>query len=744
MKSRPLLLLLTLMAAVALIYGDAGAQMPIKAPRNTSVVPAGGTEFGYIPPPMDLSHIKAVPGMLMGAASSWDWRALGGVTSVKNQNPYGTCWAFAALGNLESQILINDSVVEDFSEFNIQGCNPVSTDCNAGGNAWMSTNYLALLGAVDETCDPYPGNCPLATCNNFSCDFLKQVVEWKVIPNDVASIKNAVQTYGPVYVSMYASFAGFSTYNGSYCITYAGTQNPNHAVLIVGWDDTMCGGTGAWIVKNSWGSSWGDNGYFYIAYGSARIGENANVITAWKDFDSNETIYYYDEYGWWSSVGYGDGDDWGMVAITPAGTDEYLYSVDFWASSGPCNYSIYVYDNFSGGVLSTLLAGPITGSVAQAGYYSFELPAPLAVTQGNPIYLAVNFVTPGYNYPVPYDDSGPMETNKCYIRNTSSSTWSALDNGNYAMGDVGIRGRIAPEQVAGSCSMEGDPGFFFMFEFAAVEVVKGQAYCDYPGPTNFGFLAASPCKAADTFCVTTSDLFGWTQTGGYGSYVNGQCFTLGAGSYYPGWEICITVPCDATVGQINTWTAVMGYCDLEGVCAPDCGDCQDPNVYGGVNRYSTISMTLEVVQSPPALLILQDELYFVEQGATAAYVPFSICNGDPCAPATNYGYSIRSLGVIGAALNTTGTVTGVLGGLCADVYGIVDAGDANVCDYDTLTIIAWDAATGTVYDTCVQVVHVVEPVPVPLFSLPAVIALVAAMVLAAAVIMRKRLAGNAR
>ncbi|MCU0639683.1 MAG: hypothetical protein MUF59_07430, partial [Candidatus Krumholzibacteria bacterium] len=97
-----------------------------------------------------------------------------------------------------------------------------------------------------------------------------------------------------------------------------------------------------------------------------------------------------------------------------------------------------------------------------------------------------------------------------------------------------------------------------------------------------------------------------------------------------------------------------------------------------------------------------------------------------------------------AALNTTGTVTGVLGGLCADVYGIVDAGDANVCDYDTLTIIAWDAATGTVYDTCVQVVHVVEPVPVPLFSLPAVIALVAAMVLAAAVIMRKRLAGNAR
>jgi hypothetical protein len=298
--------------------------------------------------------------------------------------------------------------------------------------------------------------------------------------------------------------------------------------------------------------------------------------------------------------------------------------------------------------------------------------------------------------------------------------------------------------VANAQTWEGDPGFFFMFEFAGVDVVKGETFCDYPAPTNFGFSAASPCKLADTFFVSATDLFGWAQTGGYGDYSNDECFILGPGSYYPGWEICITVPCDATVGQINTWTAVMAYCDNAGNPVPGSGDCLDPNVYGGVNRYSTVSMTLEVVESPPALLILQDELYFVEQGATAAYVPFSICNGDPCAPATDYNYSLTSLGLIGAPLNITGSLTGILGGLCGDVYGIMDAGDALVCDYDTLTIIAWDAATGTVYDTCVQVVHVVEPVPVPLFSLPVVMALVAAMVLAAAVIMRKRLAGNAR
>jgi hypothetical protein len=284
---------------------------------------------------------------------------------------------------------------------------------------------------------------------------------------------------------------------------------------------------------------------------------------------------------------------------------------------------------------------------------------------------------------------------------------------------------------------EGDAGFFFMFEFAGVNVVKGETFCDYPAPTNFGFTTASPCKETDTFCVTTSDLFGWVQSGGVGEIVNGECFLLDAGSYFPGWEICITVPCDATIGQINTWTAVMEYCDDAVNCVEDSGDCLDPNVYGGIGRYSTISMTLEVVESPPALFILQDTVYVVEQGQSAAYVPFSICNGDPCAAATDYGYAITSFGHIGAPVNNSGTLLAIGGGLCGDVYGIVDAGEAEVCDYDTLTIIAWDDATGLVYDTCVQIVHIVEPVPVPLFTTPVVTILVLAMILAAAVIMKR-------
>jgi len=295
---------------------DAFAQRPTAAPKKYQGFPEGPSEFGYVDPPHDLSHIRPVREFLMAPAASWDWRTMSGVTSVKNQNPYGTCWAFAACGDLESKVLINELVAYDYSEVNIQACNPTAINCNAGGNAWMSTNYLALLGTVDESCNPYPGGCPTPTCVNPSCAFLKQVTEWKMIPNDVDAIKAAVMTYGPVYTSMYAGIPGFSTYDGTYCLTHTGTEETNHAVLIVGFDDDMCGGNGAWIVKNSWGASWGDNGYFYIQYGHARIGQTSNVITGWKDHNPDMTVYHWDEWGWWSSVGW-DGHDYAVVEVMP-------------------------------------------------------------------------------------------------------------------------------------------------------------------------------------------------------------------------------------------------------------------------------------------------------------------------------------------------------------------------------------------------------------------------------------------
>ena len=443
---RTRLLWLVLFAAVTVtLVADAPAEQPRIAPMNYVVMPEP-SESGYVEPPMVLDHIRPDQELMMPRQTSWDWRALNGVTPVKNQNPYGTCWAFASLGDLESKVRIAEDVIKNYSELNIQACNPVSTNCNAGGNAWMATNYLTRFGSVEESCNPYPGGCPTPSCINSACPFLKQITEWRVIPNDVASIKNALMTHGPVYTSMFSSFSGFLYYYGSHCITYTGTQNPDHAVLIVGWDDDMCNGNGAWIGKNSWGTSWGDAGYFYIQYGHARMGTNSNVIAGYRDHDTAVTLHHWDEWGWWSAVGYGDGRDHAVVEIIPQNQDEHLHSVHFWATSGPMTYTIQVFRSFDGSnPPSDPLpgAGPWTATVGQAGYYTIDLVVPVAVEAGVPIYIYADMNTGSYAYPIPFDPEGPMETNRSFISNDGTS-YVALDAGQHGMGDVGLRATTGP------------------------------------------------------------------------------------------------------------------------------------------------------------------------------------------------------------------------------------------------------------------------------------------------------------
>jgi hypothetical protein len=163
--------------------------------------------------------------------------------------------------------------------------------------------------------------------------------------------------------------------------------------------------------------------------------------------------------------------------------------------------------------------------------------------------------------------------------------------------------------------------------------------------------------------------------------------------------------------------------------------------YADSGYYDTCVSVIHVVEP---LYIVQDSIFDVEQGQTIAYVPFSICNGNPYAGAKDFGYHITSPGSGSniPAIDQSGTVTGISGGECDYAYGIIDAGTAIVCEMATLTIVAWDIELGF-YDTCVQIAHVVEPTEVPLFTTPVVTILVLAMILAAAVIMRKRATSKA-
>jgi hypothetical protein len=295
---------------------------------------------------------------------------------------------------------------------------------------------------------------------------------------------------------------------------------------------------------------------------------------------------------------------------------------------------------------------------------------------------------------------------------------------------VAVAMLLLPVGAMADATVEGNSGLYWDFGETSTTIYAGQTLCYEMGPANLD----ETCTAPDTFCVVWWDDLGWTLTGTWA-----DAFLLDVNTLQGG-DFCITAPCDVAVDDVNTVYFQQRYADINGACDTLLQDCTDPT-WGDI--YNTDTLFITVVEAPPALFILQDSLYYVEQGQTAAYVPFSICNGDPCAAPTDYDYNLVSLGTIGSALNVSATASAVPGGECQAVYGILDAGAAAIGTEDELTIVVWDAATGTVYDTCVQLVQVVEPIPVPLFTAPVVTILVLAMILAAAVIMKRHAVSKA-
>jgi hypothetical protein len=299
---------------------------------------------------------------------------------------------------------------------------------------------------------------------------------------------------------------------------------------------------------------------------------------------------------------------------------------------------------------------------------------------------------------------------------------------------------IATECVL-DCWKEGDPALYVDFGEDTRDVIHGETVCWTIGPANFGFVSAT-CPDPDTFCVDVVETAGWLCSA---DPPLGECTILDPG--YLWWqEICICVPCDAQTCEYDTIIATMAYCYWCGddtlFCAPECGDCENPNWYGGNPYYSSDTVIVHVIDPPPALVIEQPDSTNVGAGQTAAYIPFQICNADPCALPTDYGYCITSVGSVNIpAIVQCDTIT-VSGGECAAIYGVIDAGTALECEYDTLTIIAWTIVPPIIYETCWQWIHVVEE-EVPLFTTPVVTILVLAMILAAAVFMKRRAASRA-
>jgi parallel beta-helix repeat protein len=216
-------------------------------------------------------RLKAAPKSSRRLPEWFDWRQVDGCTPVKNQGGCGSCWAFAAVGAVESAYLIRTGRVFDFSEQWLVSCTNAGS-CNGG---WYETAFDYMLSLEDAchalgtpTEDAYPYEERDADC---ACPEGERYVvsDWSSVDSNIDAMKQAIMDYGPIAVSV-CSDDLFQCYTGG--IFNADTNDPiNHAVVLVGWDDTQ-GAAGVWFLKNSWGPGWGENGYMRIEYGRNRVG----------------------------------------------------------------------------------------------------------------------------------------------------------------------------------------------------------------------------------------------------------------------------------------------------------------------------------------------------------------------------------------------------------------------------------------------------------------------------------------
>lgn len=252
--------------------------------------PSGNAETGRMDVYGDLPANRDLP-------ISFDWRDRNGVSyigPVRNQGDCGSCYSFAACaaaeGTYNVAVGLTDDNCVDFSESFIAWClgsiAPYSDHFYGCGGADYDYYELAALcdiGIISESVFPYVESDP-GSCDSYMDASKVRFANWnRVACNDINSIKTAIMTYGVVDAAVLAGQSAFETYSGGiysddltscdgspcyYTVT-------DHAISLVGWNDEG----GYWILRNSWGANWGENGYMRVSYHSARVACEVSYLT---------------------------------------------------------------------------------------------------------------------------------------------------------------------------------------------------------------------------------------------------------------------------------------------------------------------------------------------------------------------------------------------------------------------------------------------------------------------------------
>jgi C1A family cysteine protease len=393
------------------------------------------------------------------------------VSGIRDQAQNGICWTFGATSIIEANIRKrNTALTPDISELHMahstsnEGGNTkgFSRTPGGGGHRGYAAAYLMrgdiVSGTVPESADPYAGyvtsgdtiTSRLVNENNKPKDFTVQNIKFLSDDNKNSisrdALKDAITTYGAVAASMHwdgnSAVGGQSGDTTSYnaakgAYFYNGSAQQNHAITLVGWDDAykrenflsarMPAGDGAWLVQNSWGTGWGNDGFFWISYEDTQAPITAWVIDGVEPYNSERLLHEVDYHGFEGSSNYGLPTSYGANIFSGA-KNTNLEQVIFFVPDANTTVKIYaVPDYTTEGSLNITSMTPVhTELITHAGWYTRTLAAEVPIT-GDRFAVIIGYTAQSGNARIPM--SRTMPKNQGFTSPRGTAQWDAVGSG---------------------------------------------------------------------------------------------------------------------------------------------------------------------------------------------------------------------------------------------------------------------------------------------------------------------------